>query len=633
MLLSIIIPAYNAEPYIWELLTTLEQQITPEVEVIVIDDGSKKPLKLPERYTWAKLITQKNQGVGAARNTGIEAAEGDYIAFIDADDLVVEDYISRLVNVIKCENPDYIYLSWKAFGGWDYQVIIRNLNDKFPPFNLCVWNRVYKRSMIGDVRFNTNKVVAEDAQFIRDVKEEGKKKAVISDIMYLYRANTPDSLTKRVSDGRLKHNRIVYNLPVVPDDPNLLEEIKEADKTAEVIVLTNQNNLKDLEKYAMVIPPRQITGTELRGEPTSNFRKQPEVIAVDVVLYVDNLFTVGGIETFTYNFCYLMRNYYDIAICYSKNIAPEQLKRLLPLARVIKLDKTPIVCKVAINCRMVLHCPDIIKADKNINLVHTCKMKPSYMIKDSQNDTYFVSKVARDSFGATGEVIYNLCLPPVVNDRPIRLVSACRLTWEKGQNRTIELARMISDLGLSYSWEVFTPDVPDIPCNQLPDGLMFRQPTIKIHEHIAAADFYVSMSDYESFGFSMVEALQLGIPVISTDIPVLPEIGFEEGINGFKIPLDLKQLGPNYLKTILSTNLFFKYSRKEDNERIIKQWRSLIGEGQPLSKKAEKGCVYCVALMTIKDDFQKRVVNKGEYVQMPKYRAEIGAERGFYAII
>ena len=159
MLLSIIIPAYNAEPYIWELLQCLEKQIhnQPDVEVLVIDDGSKKPLELSAEYRWCWLRSfTKNQGVGAARNAGIEAARGDYIAFIDADDLVVEDYISRLINVIKCENPDYIYMSWKSFP-WAYEVRLKSLEDKFPPFNLCVWNRVYKRSMIGNVRFNTQK--------------------------------------------------------------------------------------------------------------------------------------------------------------------------------------------------------------------------------------------------------------------------------------------------------------------------------------------------------------------------------------------------------------------------------------------------------------------------------------------
>lgn len=636
MLLSIIIPCYNAEPYIFELLECLEKQIhdQPEVEVIVIDDGSKKPLEIPSAYTWCRLLKQKNQGASAARNAGIDNAKGDYIAFIDADDLVVDDYIKRLLNVLKTQNPDYVYLSWKAFGGWDYQVFVRNLNDKFPPFNLCVWNRVYKREMIGDVRFNTNKVVAEDAQFIRDVKEEGKKKAVIPDIMYLYRANTPDSLTKRVSDGRLKHKRIVYNLPVVPDDPKLLEEIQEADKTAEVIVLTNQNNLKGLEEFAMVIPPRQIVGSELRGEPTNNFRYQPEPIMVDVVLYVDNLYTVGGIETFTYNFCYFMHKYYNIAVAYSQNIAPEQLKRLVPFAKVIKLNKEPIFCKLCVNCRMVLHCPDLIRADRKINLVHTCKMKPTYKIFDSQNDTYFVSKVARDSFQATGEVIYNLCLKPDPKQKAIRLVSACRLTWEKGQNRTIQLAQMISDLGLSYSWEVFTPDMPELRLKDIPEGLIFRRSTMAIHEYIKGADYYVSMSDSESFGFSMVEALQMGVPVISTDIPVLSEIGFKDRINGYTVPLDINSLSADWLRYILTHKPKFKYSREADNKQSIEIWKALIGDGRPIAKKEPKeGYCYCMALKEFRDDTQGRTVKPGEIVEMTKTRAKIGSERGFYAII
>ena len=629
MLLSIIIPAYNAEPYIWELLTTLEQQITPEVEVIVIDDGSKKPLKLPERYTWAKLITQKNQGVGAARNAGIRAAKGDYIAFIDADDLVVEDYISRLINVIKCENPDYIYMSWKSFP-WAYEVRLKSLEDKFPPFNLCVWNRVYKRSMIGDVRFNTQKKVAEDAQFIRDVKEEGKKKAFIPEIMYLYRSDTPDSLTKRVTAGTLEHKRIVYNLPEVKEDPELLKEVIEADKTAEVIILTNNNMMPELEKYAMVITPREITGTELRGEWTHLFRKQPEAYRTQVVLYIDNLYVIGGIETFTYNFVKTMHKYYDIAVVYCKNIAKEQLRRLLPYADVIKADR-PICCNVAINCRINLVLPATVHADKKINLVHTCKMQPNYRIADDPDEIYFVSETCKESFGIPGGVIYNLTVKDPVQ-RPIRLVSACRLTWEKGQNRIIELAKRISALGILYTWEVFTSEIPKL--SDIPDGLVFRKQSLDVRSYIAAADFYVSPSDWESFGFSMVEALELGVPVISTPLPVLKEIGFIEGQNGFVIPFDIKELGDHYLKTILSSELTFKYSRKADNERIVKQWQKILGDTTPKRKRVSApGCVWCVALKDINDQALGRSVKAGDYVEMPEKRAKIGAERGCYAII
>ena len=169
MMLSIIIPCYNAEPYIHELFGRLANQIVPEVEVIVIDDGSKVPLTTGHKFV--QIIRQENAGASAARNTGLDHATGDYIAFIDADDLVSGDYIQNILNKAKTEEFDYCYISWKAFGGWDADVKLTSIDDKFPPYNLCVWNRIYKRSMIGDIRFNTNKLVAEDAQFIRDVKE------------------------------------------------------------------------------------------------------------------------------------------------------------------------------------------------------------------------------------------------------------------------------------------------------------------------------------------------------------------------------------------------------------------------------------------------------------------------------
>lgn len=632
MSLSIIIPCYNAEPYINELLDCLNPQIVPEVEVILIDDGSRKPFKTD--YKWCQVIRQKNQGASAARNTGLDHAKNDYIAFIDADDLVVNNFIETIINKAKTDKFDYCYMSWKTFGGWNQEVRLRNIEDKFPPFNLCVWNRIYKRSMIGDIRFNTNKVVAEDAQFIRDVKEEGKKKAFIPDIMYLYRCNTPNSLTKQVSSGILKHKRIVYNLPIVPDDPKLLKEIKEADKTAEVIVLTGQNNLKDLEKYAMVIPPRDIVGTELRGNPTTHFRKQPEPYRTQVLLYVDNLFEIGGIETFTYNFCYYLHRYYDIAVAYTQNIAEKQRLRLLPFADIVKISNQPIVCDTAINCRMVLHLPDVIKARYYMNLVHTCKMQPGYMIKDSQNDTYFVSKAAAESFDYPEgrNIIYNLTIKPEVKTCPIRLVSACRLSWEKGKQRILDLAEMINRLGISFTWEVFTDQIPEVKCADIPDGLVFRHSRLDVLQWVKAADFYVSLSSYESFGFSIVEALELGIPVITTPLPVLSEIGLIDGLNGYIVPMEIKAMSPDYLRKILERKLSFSYDRTEDNKKIVDQWRSILGDTTP-TRKHNKDDKLVKVLKDHTDGELKRKVRAGEYLLVRPTRAKAGIDAGFYEVV
>ena len=108
--LSIIIPAYNAEPYLCQLVACLQKQVPLDksVEVLLIDDGSSEPVQ----YTasWLKIYRQPNQGVSVARNAGIDKAKGDYISFIDADDLVSDNFISTILEKTKDE-PDVIELS------------------------------------------------------------------------------------------------------------------------------------------------------------------------------------------------------------------------------------------------------------------------------------------------------------------------------------------------------------------------------------------------------------------------------------------------------------------------------------------------------------------------------------------
>ena len=112
MILSIIIPCYNAEPYIHELLDTLAPQITDEVEVILVDDGSEKPIKTKHKYV--KVIRKQNGGCATARNRGLDEAAGDYVQFLDADDLVPEYFIKRLLLKIEESAADVIDFSWKS---------------------------------------------------------------------------------------------------------------------------------------------------------------------------------------------------------------------------------------------------------------------------------------------------------------------------------------------------------------------------------------------------------------------------------------------------------------------------------------------------------------------------------------
>lgn len=187
--LSIIIPTYNRNESLIKLLQLLQSQITNEVEVIVVDDHSDNELKL-EFPDWLKYIRLEENSGGASvpRNVGLDNAKGKYICFIDADDMVSDDYIQTILDKTK-EDWDYCYISWKCS---THSVIIK---DEPPTWNCCVWNCIYKRELIGNERFKPELKMAEDYDFNQRARK-GKKANIIK-ILYYYNEDTPNSLTKQ----------------------------------------------------------------------------------------------------------------------------------------------------------------------------------------------------------------------------------------------------------------------------------------------------------------------------------------------------------------------------------------------------------------------------------------------------
>ena len=119
-LVSIIIPAYNAARYLSEAVNSALHQTYSDVEIIVVDDGSTDNIKdIARPYREAgkiQYIYQENKGLSAARNTGIRAARGEYIAFLDSDDLFLPDKLEKQVRYLE-EHPacDICYCNLKHF--------------------------------------------------------------------------------------------------------------------------------------------------------------------------------------------------------------------------------------------------------------------------------------------------------------------------------------------------------------------------------------------------------------------------------------------------------------------------------------------------------------------------------------
>ena len=154
--LSIIIPIFNAEKYLDELLTSILSQSFTDFEVICVDDGSKdNSLNILKKYKKndprIKIIEQKNQGAGTARNKGITISKGEYLHFVDADDSLFQDAYSKLFDFVnKHHNPNIIRFRGKAY----------TINNKYFP-SYYETNNIYQEFLNKklDIKNNLNHII------------------------------------------------------------------------------------------------------------------------------------------------------------------------------------------------------------------------------------------------------------------------------------------------------------------------------------------------------------------------------------------------------------------------------------------------------------------------------------------
>lgn len=140
MKLSIIIPYYQTYELTIRLLDQLLIQDRDEVEIILIDDGCNE-IRFDDYkgFKNINIIHQENHGSAYCRNLGVELSKGEYIAFIDSDDMITPDYIEILLNAIKNANTDVINFNWLDI----------NTNEIYrKPNNPAIWKEIYKRNIV-----------------------------------------------------------------------------------------------------------------------------------------------------------------------------------------------------------------------------------------------------------------------------------------------------------------------------------------------------------------------------------------------------------------------------------------------------------------------------------------------------
>ena len=194
MLLSIITPYYNTLEYTKKLADVLVPQLTDEVEWIIIDDGCIEAELDSIKANVIHLVSNSGNA-SIPRNIGLDVAKGDYIVFIDSDDLVSENYIEKIINKIHNSSFDYCYYGWATNNA---SIVIY---EEPLEWNTCVWNCIYKRETIGNNRFDPNINIGEDKYF-NELVRKGKRENIL-DILYYYNWGRPNSVSVLFSEGKI----------------------------------------------------------------------------------------------------------------------------------------------------------------------------------------------------------------------------------------------------------------------------------------------------------------------------------------------------------------------------------------------------------------------------------------------
>lgn len=211
MKVSVIVPVYNSEPYLADCIESIIGQTYKELEIILIDDGSSDNSgTICDEYA-AKdnricVLHQTNLGVSAARNSGLERAAGEWISFIDSDDTLEPDMYELLLRLAGEYNADIAHCGYKHIVGEEIRLVhdtkekIRQETDEALKcligsrlFVGSLWNKIYKRELIHDLRFRTDLKINEDILYNFEAFRRAKTSVFVDCAKYNYIAHRNSS--------------------------------------------------------------------------------------------------------------------------------------------------------------------------------------------------------------------------------------------------------------------------------------------------------------------------------------------------------------------------------------------------------------------------------------------------------
>ncbi len=263
------------------------------------------------------------------------------------------------------------------------------------------------------------------------------------------------------------------------------------------------------------------------------------------IFYIQNLNIIGGTEQFIYE---LTRKYKDIDITVVYKTGHwKQIERIAKNVRIIKYNGQKIKCKKAF-FNYSIDIIDNVEAEEYIQIIHamykTNKIKPK--LNKRITEYYAVSEIAAKEWEELTEIKAKIVRNPLqmLETKPVLfLVSATRLTAEKGKDRIEKLGKLLNEKGIEYLWLIFTND------NSVIDNsnICYIKPRLNVRQYLNTLKqtgnvYGVQLSDCEGDCYFTRECEALGIPLLVTPIPSFNEQGLKDGKNCYYLPFDMQDI-------------------------------------------------------------------------------------------
>ncbi len=230
-LVSIIIPIYNASEYLEYCLNSVIKQSYVNIEIILINDGSTdNSLEICEKFveddSRVKVFSQTNQGQAAARNYALHVANGEYVIYVDSDDIVAINYIEELVGLAKKYNADIVQCEYVKFRNCIDDNLIngneKEVKEYLPQqaleefcyqriFNASPWGKLIQRNLANNIEFPVG-MGYEDFAIMYQLIGSAKKIIHTNEILYFYRQHAASTMHASFSERKIDRIRIAYDL-------------------------------------------------------------------------------------------------------------------------------------------------------------------------------------------------------------------------------------------------------------------------------------------------------------------------------------------------------------------------------------------------------------------------------------